>query len=128
MRLIDTVVLMAAINPNDKLHEVAREHLKRLSDAEDTYLPAPILIEFDLELKSHGFTEDERAITFEDLTPVIPPERVFPQSVIAMASAAEFQRSGMSYFDSLISSMAKELEASVITTDRAIAARVQAEW
>ncbi len=128
MRLIDTVVLIGAINPTDRLHKAAREHLKRLVGSEDTYLPAAILIEFDLELKSHGYTETERSVTFEDLAPILPTNRLLPHSAVTMASAAELQREGMSYFDSLISSMARELGATVITPDRAIAKSVPTEW
>ena len=128
MKLIDTVVLVACINPNDKLHIQARKHLNAVAIDKQTFIPAPALIEFELELKSHGFNEEERVTVFEDLVPLVPKNKVVSQSVKSMAEALTLYLSGMSYFDSLITSMAKESGATVVTTDKAIAKVVKTAW
>jgi len=128
MKLLDTVVLVGSINPNDKLHYKARNYLSTVVSDEQTFIPAPILIEFELELKSHGFTENERITVFEDLAPLVPKNKVLAQSVTSMSQALSLYQSGMSYFDSLIASMAKESNATVLTTDKAIAKVVKTVW
>ena len=128
MKLIDTVVLVACINRNDKLHLQARNYLNALTSDKQTFVPAPALIEFELELKSHGFNEKERMTVFEDLAPLVPKNKIVAQSVTSMANALTLYISGMSYFDSLITSMAKESYATVVTTDKAIAKIVKTMW
>jgi len=128
MRLIDTVVLVSSINPNDRLHLKSRNYLNAVTSDRQTFVPAPALIEFELELKSHKFDEKERITVFEDLAPFIPKNKVVAQSVTSMAHALTFYLAGMSYFDSLIASMAKEANATVVTTDKAIAKVVKTQW
>lgn len=122
------MVLVASINPNDRLHSQARNHLNAVSSGTQTFVPAPVLIEFELEMKTHGFSEEERITVFEDLSPLIPNSKIIPQSVTSMIEALNLYTSGMSYFDSLVSSMAKEIGATIITKDRAIANVVETEW
>lgn len=128
MRLIDTVVLVACINPNDKLHLQARNYLHAVASDKQTLVPAPALIEFELELKSHGFKEDEIITVLEDLTLLVPKNKIVAQSIPSMARALTLYLSGMSYFDSLITSMAEESGATVVTTDKAIAKVVKTVW
>ena len=128
MKLIDTVVLVASINAKDRLHLRAQNHLNALKDDNETFVPAPALIEFELELKSHGFNEKERMTVYEDLLPVVPKDKVIAQSISSMAQALTLYVSGMSYFDSLIAAMAKEADATVITTDKVVANVVKTTW
>ncbi len=128
MKLIDTMVLIVSINPKDKRNPKAMNHLDAVIREAETFVPAPVLIEFELELMSHGFNEDQRRTVLEDLSAVIPTAKVLPQSVISMLYALTLYRSGMTYFDSLIAGMAQESDAIVITADKAVAKVVKTEW
>jgi predicted nucleic-acid-binding protein len=128
MKLIDTMVLIVSINPKDKRNPKAMNHLDAVTQDAETFVPAPVLIEFELELMSHGFNEDQRRTVLEDLSAVIPTTKVLPQSVISMLHALTLYRSGMTYFDSLIAGMAQESDATVITADKAVAKVVKTEW
>ena len=128
MKLIDTMVLIVSINPKDKRNPKAMNHLDAVTQDADTFVPAPVLIEFELELMSHGFNDDQRRTVLEDLSAVIPTTKVLPQSVISMLYALTLYRSGMTYFDSLIAGMAQESDATVITADKAVTKVVKTEW
>ena len=128
MQLIDTVVIVGAINETDRFHKKSLDHLAKLESAEDIFVPSPTLIEVMLELKSSGFSNQELTAVFEDLAAVIPKDRILSQSVTSMALAIGYYRTGPSFFDSLIYAMAKELDATIITTDKEIASRVRVTW
>ncbi|MFY3741392.1 MAG: putative nucleic-acid-binding protein [Candidatus Nitrosomirales archaeon] len=128
MKLIDTMVLIVSINPKDKRNPKAMNHLDAVTQDAKTFVPAPVLIEFELELMSHGFNEDQVRTVLEDLSAVIPTTKVLSQSVISMLHALALYRSGMTYFDSLIAGMAQESDATVITADKAVAKVVKTEW
>src|SRR2546428_3512730 len=59
MRLLDTMVLIASLETEHPLHKRAMQHLRRASLG-DVYVPSAAVLEMDLELKSHGFSSDER--------------------------------------------------------------------
>jgi len=126
LKLLDTVVLIGAIRENDRHHKKAFEHLKSL-ERQDVYLPSTALLEFDLELKAHGYTIEERIATFEDLAALIPPEKVLPLTPTSLREACRLE-SEMSYFDAMIVALAREHDAAVVTTDREIRKRVRWEW
>ena len=128
MRLVDTVVIIGAINEADKLHKKSLAHLAGLESAADIFVPSPMLIEVMLELKSRRFNNQELTTVFEDLAAVIPKNKIIPQSITSMAMAIGYYDKGLSFFDSLICAMAKELEATVITTDKEIASHVNVTW
>lgn len=122
------MVLIVSINPKDKRNPKAMNHLDAVTQDAKTFVPAPVLIEFELELMSHGFNEDQVRTVLEDLSAVIPTTKVLSQSVISMLHALALYRSGMTYFDSLIAGMAQESDATVITADKAVAKVVKTEW
>lgn len=128
MRLLDTVVIVGALNPDDDHHGKASTYLDRLRRAPAVHIPDSTLFEFDLLMKARGYTEAERETTWLELSPKIPRKKIVNISPTVLAAASELQAEGMGYFDSLITALALELRASVITDDRAIAARVKAEW
>ena len=128
MKLIDTMVLVTSINPRDERHLKALNHLDAVTLDVETFVPAPVLIEFELELMSHGFDEDQRRIILEDLITAVPKNKVLPQSVNAMLNALTLYQSGVTYFDSLIAGMAQESGATVITTDKVVAKVVKTTW
>ncbi len=128
MRLLDTVVIVGALNPDDRHHKKSLIYLDDLKRVPAVHIPDSTLFEFDLLMKARGYAEAERETTWLELSLKIPRRKTVSVSSTALAAASELQADGMGYFDSLITALALELGASVITDDRAIAARVKAEW
>ncbi len=128
MRLIDTVAIIGCLNPKDKTHARSTEHISRVARHIDVLVPMVALVEADLVMKVKAYEHSEREVSWRALESRIPPSRIIANSVSSIYSAVELQRQGMDYFDSLISSLARETDSVVITTDRAIGAVVQTEW
>ncbi len=128
MRLIDTVAIIGCLNPKDKTHARSTEHISRVTKHINVLVPMVALVEADLVMKVKGYEHSEREVSWRALESRIPPSRIIANSVSSIYSAVELQRQGMDYFDSLISSLAREADSVVITTDRAIGAVVQTEW
>ncbi len=128
MRLIDTVAIIGCLNPKDKTHARSTEHIRRVTSHSDVFVPTISLIEADLVMKVKGYDHSEREVSWRALESRIPSSRIITNSVSSIYSALELQREGMDYFDSLVSSLARETNSVVITTDRAIEAVVQTEW
>jgi len=128
MRLLDTVVLVGAVNPADPYHRKALEHLDSLASNPEVFLPSTAILEFDLELKAHGYTAVERETTFEDLSVKVPQGKILALSPSAMIEAVKTEAQGLGYFDSLISAQAGIANAHVVTTDREIAKYARTVW
>ncbi len=128
MKLLDTMVIVGALNPNDAHHKKASTYLDRLGKLAEISIPDSTLIEFDLLMKARNYTEAERETTWLELSPKIPREKVMGMSVTALATASALQAEGMGHFDSLVTGLAMELRATVITDDKAIAAKIKSEW
>jgi hypothetical protein len=78
-------------------------------------------------MKAHGYTPEERSITWEDMLVKIPPNKVLPLTPSYLAEVPELETE-LSYFDAIIACMSKELEASVVTTDKEIGLKVKTCW
>ncbi len=128
MKTIDTVVLIAFLNPGDRLHHRSLERLEELESSKEPYVSTAALIETDIVMKLRRFTIPEREISWLAIGSVIPRERVIPNTATSLRLATALQDSGLDYFDSLIASVALENDASVITTDKEIAKHVETEW
>ncbi len=72
MPVLDTVVLFATADSNDKHHERAKKHLHLIGEPE-VYLGAFALFEFDITLKSRGFTSEQRMEKYALLLRDHPP-------------------------------------------------------
>jgi predicted nucleic-acid-binding protein len=128
MRLIDTVALIGYLNSEDKQHRRSVEHIGEVSSEDDVFVPDFSLMEADLVMKTRGYSASEREISWRALETKIPSPKVAAHSISSIYGALELQDEGMDYFDSLITSLARETDSSVITTDKAIAAVVKTEW
>jgi len=128
MKLIDTVALIGFLNPDDKAHRRASEHLNSVSAQKDVLVPASTLLETDLVLKTRGYTEAERRTSWGALDSAIPAEKHISNSASSLRDAVILQENGMDYFDSLITSLAKENRSTVVTTDKRIAGSVESQW
>ncbi len=126
MKLLDTVVLIGAIRKRDRLHEKALEHLKSI-EKQDAFIPSSALLEFDLELKAHEYSSEERITTLEDMAAVIPGNKILPITTTSLIEAAKLEGE-LSYFDALIVALSRELDAAVVTTDAAIRKKAKWEW
>jgi predicted nucleic acid-binding protein len=127
VRLLDTIVLVSAMNPADKYHRTGIYYLTTLQSAEETYVPTSTLTEFDLVMRNSAYTESEIAETWTALIPLLG-KRVVPTTPSAHLTAAEMRVKGLTYFDSLIAALAQETGAVVITRDIEIAKHVETEW
>jgi predicted nucleic acid-binding protein len=128
MKLVDTVAIIGFLNPKDRAHERAVEHLRRVSSDDVVLVPAVLLIEADLVMKLRGYGDSERQTSWRALESEIPANKVVPSSVSSIYHAVELQKQGMDYFDSLVASLAIETGSAVITTDRRIKDVVETEW
>jgi len=73
-------------------------------------------VEYDLELKTHGFSAADREMIFHSLELLIPNQKVLPCTPSIHANAVQFEAAG-GWFDSIIASVALEHSAIVISTD-----------
>jgi len=128
MRLIDTVALIGSLNPRDREHAHSLQHIRHVASRDDLYVPMASLIEADLVMKIRGYDHMEREVSWKALEARIPKGKILANPVSTIRLAIELQKEGMDYFDSLITSLAKETNSTVITTDRAIQTVVPTEW
>ena len=127
MKLLDTMVLVSAMNPINKYHKTGMTYLRALRTSDATRVPTSTLIEFDLVMRNNKYTEGEIADTWAALASLI--ERNFVATTLSShLMAAGMRVKGLTYFDSLITALAKEMNAIVITRDDAISKHVHTEW
>lgn len=121
------MVLVAAMNPTDKHHKIALTYLKEVGTSEQARIPTSTLVEFDLVMRDKGYTEDEASETWRALSPLVGNNHV-GTTLAAHLLAASFRAKGLTYFDSLITALAAEMNAVVVTRDHAISKHVTTEW
>ena len=127
MKLLDTVVFVSALNPDERHHKTAITHLKSLRTDQDVFVPTSTLTEFDIALRNNGYTRSEIFETWQALAPMIG-RKLTPTTPTAHQMAAMLRLGGMQYFDSLITALAQEMKAIVITRDTEIIKRVETAW
>jgi len=127
VKLLDTMVLVSAVNPDDRHHKTGMTLLRALRSSERVYVPTSTLTEFDLVLRNRGYNEAEVKETWIALAPLIG-DKVVAVTPSAHLAAAEIRSDGLTYFDSLITALAKEAGAVVVTRDPQIARHVSTEW
>jgi len=116
MRIIDTMVIIASLNPSHKLYKKAYKHLQSVLLEDDVWVPSFVLLEFDLTLKSKNFSEEERSRFFEKLDQIIPKNKILLVTPRILKRAA-YMKDNVEYFDSLIASIALEYGAEIISKD-----------
>jgi predicted nucleic acid-binding protein len=125
MQIVDTVVLIAFTNREDPRHEKAREYAADIALRPDTFVPSAAFVEFDLDLKTHGFGLDARLSEHSRLQRLVPSSKVLPVTPGVLARATELSGHVTwrdSYFDTLIAATGLEFGVdSAITTDRKFA-------
>lgn len=118
MEIIDTVYLVAYLDPDDPLHEEAAKILEGLSDSRKVSQAA--IIELDLLMKSRRFTPRERIETWMLLAALIDRyiEPLLPSDLALAVELTESQ--GMDYFDSLVAAQCINRRATALTSDPVI--------
>lgn len=127
MKLLDTVVFVNALNPDEHSHRTALAHLRSLRSGQDVYVPTSTLTELDITLRNNGYTRSEIFETWQALAPLIG-QKLIATTPTVHQMAAMLRLGGMTYFDSLITALAQERKAVVITRDPEITKRVKTEW
>ncbi|MFQ6074547.1 MAG: type II toxin-antitoxin system VapC family toxin [Candidatus Bathyarchaeia archaeon] len=117
--LLDTVVLSAAGDDEDKRHEKALAHLGQLKERH-AYIACFALIEFNVVLKSRGFNFDERMERHALLLRDFPEasEKVLPLNPSTLYLTAKLEKElGMEYFDAGVAAEALQHDGLVVSTD-----------
>ena len=128
MQIVDTIVLVCAINPRSANYEKASHYLDLLGKDEETLVPLVSVIEFDLVMKGRKYTSSQRKDAFEWLAHVTPSAKMTSNSALSIKAAVGLQESGMGYFDSLIAALAIDLDSIVLTKDKEISKVVRTKW
>jgi len=128
MRLLDTVVIIGALNTENRHHAESVKRLEELGESGEARVPVTVLLEADLVMKVRGYTAEERRLTWRALQGWITAGRVIPNTVTSIHNAVALQEHGLDYFDSLIASLALEVGATVVTTDKAMRDVVDTDW
>ena len=122
MRIVDTVVLIAFRDRDDSHFKKANEYVIEVGLSQDILVPSATLMEFDLELKSHGESSESRTDIYSTVAGLIPRSSVLPLTPGVLRRAAELSKTATwrgSYFDTLIGATGLEFGADeAITTDR----------
>jgi predicted nucleic acid-binding protein len=115
------VVLFGTADSKDKHHEQAKKHLQRISKPE-VYLGSFALLEFDVTLKSRGFSFEQRmekhALLLRDYPDLDRKVARLTPAVFYLTSVLE-EEVEIEYFDAGIAAEALQLDGVVISTDRA---------
>lgn len=120
MPVIDTVVLFGIADSKNKHHSTAKDHMKNIKK-KNYRLSAFALLEFDIVLKSRGFSFDERvekaALLIKDFPTVTRSMSAITPATIYLTARLEKELS-MDYFDAGVASEALQSDGVVISTDR----------
>lgn len=119
MPVLDTQVLFAAADDEDRFHEAARSCLEGLSSR--VVLGTFTLAEFDIVLKSSGYTSKERGDELLLLLKEFPfaASCVHHVSFSTFVLASDIEASlGLDYFDALIAAESIEHDGAVVSSDR----------
>ncbi|OLE91974.1 MAG: hypothetical protein AUF79_01190 [Crenarchaeota archaeon 13_1_20CM_2_51_8] len=120
MPVLDTVVLFGTADPKDSAHERSKRFLARLEEP-DYYLAGFAMLEFDLVMKSRGFSHGQRMLQHALLAKDYPAStvKVRPLSPTILYLAARIEgEEGTDYFDAGVAAEAKSLDGMIVSTDR----------
>lgn len=115
-------MLFGAIDSEDEHHEASVAHLRELqSERDDYWLAGFALFEFDVVMKSRGFTFDQRmdyhALLLADFPKVASKTLSVSPTTFRLASEIERDH-GLDYFDAGVASESLQKSGVVVSTDR----------
>ena len=119
MPVLDTVVLFAASDEDSGLHNRALGYLEQLEE-KNMFIACFALLEFDIVLKSRGFTFEERmerhALLLRDFPKV--GEKVLSLNPSTLYLTAKLEKElGLEYFDAGVAAEALQHDGIVVSTD-----------
>ena len=79
-------------------------------------------------MKERNYIQKQRSDGFDWLSFFIPEVKIIHNSVSSLKIAVGMEEEGLGYFDSLVSAVAREKEAIVLTTDEMISKVVKTKW
>ncbi|MFQ6077150.1 MAG: type II toxin-antitoxin system VapC family toxin [Candidatus Bathyarchaeia archaeon] len=121
MPVLDTVVLFSAADEKDTWHVKAACYMRKLEDR-DFYVATFALLEFDVVLKSRGYSSDERMEKHGLLLRDFPNSgvKVSKLSPSTLYLTARIEKEvGLEYFDAGVAAEALQHDGSVVSTDEA---------
>ena len=119
MPVLDTLVLFGALDPEDTLHKESLRYLRMLERPE-YYLGGFAILEYDIVLKSRGFSPRKRmayhAVLANDFPAVTTKTRRLSPEIMYLAAKLE-DEAGLDYFDAGIAAEAKVFDGLVVSKD-----------
>ena len=122
MPLIETDLLKAYLDPEDRLHDAGVKAFELLTGRREFVLSSASLLELDLILKSRGFPEGDREMVFHTLAMRLLKATIVSLNPEALRNAIILQgkyRLPRFYFDSLHLGLAMCQDAKIVSSDEA---------
>ena len=121
MPVLDTVVLFGALDPEDEAHNESLRYLRMLT-SQGYYLAGFAMLEFDIVLKSRGFTPRKRmtyhAVLSNDFPALVTRTRHLSPEVMYLAAELE-EEAKLDYFDAGVAAEARIFDGKVVSKDEA---------
>jgi len=122
MPVIDTVVIFAAADTKDKYHKIGLKYLQGVNEGL-YFMPSFALMEFDIILKSKGYSFEERmekyALFISDFPKI--EKYIIEITPLTLYNLARFEyRYNLDYFDAAICAQSLQVDGIVITPDKEI--------
>jgi len=122
--VIDTLVLFAAADSLDKLNEKGLSYLSDVNTHRHWFIPSFALLEFDLVLKSRGYSESDRMEKYALLINDHPniEKKIIPITPRIIHETARIESLyDVDYFDAGMIATALILDKKIATVDKKIA-------
>src|SRR5437867_3913585 len=118
--MLDNIVLFGTVERKDAAHVKSRRFLARLAEP-DYYLAGFAMLEFDIVMKSRGFSHGQRMLQHALLAKDYPDSmvKVRPVSPTVLYLSARIEgEEGTDYFDAGVAAEAKCFDGIVVSNDR----------
>ena len=113
-------MLFGAADPKDAVHVKSKRFLARLAEP-DYYLAGFAMLEFDIVMKSRGFSHGQRMLRHALLAKDYPDStvKVRPVSPTVLYLSAKIEgEEGTDYFDAGVAAEAESFDGIVVSSDR----------
>lgn len=121
MPIIELDLLIALVNREDGLHESASRLFEAAAKGRigKITIAASALIEYELILRSRGYSEEDIAADIKALTKIKNIEEAPINSKVILAASSLRKKYPLTYFDSLHAATAILHDREIISTDKA---------
>lgn len=121
MPVIDTIVLFSAANTEHKWHLIGKSALHLVNTDNNWWIPSFTLVEFDLVLKSRGFSNEERMESYSLLIHDFPNiiDKSYPITPLVLHETSRLEDVyKLDYFDAGIAATSLAVDGKIATNDR----------